>query len=113
MAVTSAIPDATTHATTVFFSTARATATAAVAAGATVVTGPNGGSVFTRDGDMTGLRGYGLDDTSALMRRAGADPNDPAKAWGTELWVQWTGWIVLGSILPCALAYIVSRRSGP
>ena len=112
MTVTSAIPDATTHATTVFFSTARATATAAVAAGATVVTGPIGGSVFTRDGDMTGLGAYGLDDT-ALMRRAGADPNDPAKAWGTELWVQWTGWIVLGSILPCALAYIMSRRSGP
>ena len=113
LTVTSAVPAATTHATTVFLSTARATATAAMAAGASVVTGSNGGSIFTRDGDMTGLGSYGLVGTAALMRRAGADPDDPAKAWGTELWVQWTGWIALGSILPCALAYIVSRRSGP
>lgn len=108
MTVTSAVPATTTHATTVILSTAKATATAAMAAGATVVTGPNGGSIYTRDKGVAGMVGGGVDTAIALIRRAGPGFDDPAAAWGTELWLEWTGWIVLGSILPSVIAYVVS-----
>jgi hypothetical protein len=104
--VTSAVPATATHATTVIISTAKATATAAMAAGATVVTGPNGGSIYTREEGVAGIGG--VDTAIALIRRAGPDPDDPTAAWGTELWLEWTGWIVLGSILPSVIAYVVS-----
>lgn len=81
---------------TVFINAATATA---AAAGATVVTGPNGGSLVNRDETL----GIGF------MKRVGPDPEDPAAAWGTELWAQWTGWIVLGSIIPSIIAFMVSK----
>jgi len=83
---------------TVFVNAATVTA---ASAGATIVTGPNGGSLVHR-GETMGI---------GLMKRAGPDPEDPAAAWGTELWAQWTGWIVLGSIIPSIIAFTVITSS--
>lgn len=72
--------------TTVLINTAQPTGT--------VVTGPNGGTLSTRE----------------LVPRIGPDPDDPGAAYGTELWAQWAGWVVLGSVIPSIIAFMVSSH---
>lgn len=82
--ITTAARTAMATATTVLVNTAQPTGT--------VITGFNGGTISTRD----------------LMARVGPDMDDPGAAYGTELWAQWAGWIVLGSIIPSIIAFMVS-----
>jgi hypothetical protein len=44
-------------------------------------------------------------------KRASQNPNDPDAAYGVELWAQWSGWILLGSIVPSVIAFMVSPIS--
>jgi hypothetical protein len=34
----------------------------------------------------------------------------PRETYGTELWVEMSGWILLGSIVPSVVAFMVSRE---
>lgn len=67
----------------------------------TIITGQNGGTLQVR----------AVDALTELVKRVGPDPNDPAAAYGTELWAQWAGWILLGSIIPSIIAFMVSDES--
>jgi hypothetical protein len=60
-----------------------------------VTTSSQGGTVWTRS-------------LGQLAKRVQPDPKDPNAAYGTELWAEWAGWIVLGSVIPSIIAFIVS-----